>query len=48
MRGKDQDTAARCECGHKWNSHAYIPLVGENSGRCLALKCDCPIYQETK
>lgn len=36
----------RCSCGHLRLSHHYSALIGDNTGTCLALNCDCPIYEE--
>ena len=27
-------------------SHRYVPLIGENSGDCLALKCECKMFEK--
>ena len=37
-----------CTCDHKRLSHRYIPLVGDNTGECLARDCTCEIYEEKK
>ena len=35
-----------CTCSHKRLSHTYIPMIGDNTGRCLAPRCSCTAYQE--
>lgn len=41
-------TADPCTCGHKEMSHRYLPLIGENSGDCLAQKCQCKMFEGAK
>lgn len=35
-----------CTCGHAKTSHHYLMLIGDNTGRCLSLKCTCEVYEE--
>lgn len=35
-----------CTCGHGALTHAYIPIIGDNVGRCLAARCDCTFLEE--
>ena len=41
-------SADPCTCGHKEMSHRYLPLIGDNSGDCLAQKCSCKIFEKAE
>lgn len=40
-----EDRKRLCTCEHRKGLHAYISLVGANTGECLVRGCDCTIYE---
>lgn len=36
----------KCQCGHRKISHRYLALIGDNSGECLALNCECEQFKK--